>query len=173
MTTEITHRKLGGLTKATTVVSWGGGYGGMLRLRDAHYLQRPTNRFMDIASDLPRGSIRKAVQDQEPWWSAASNEPFKWPFMKWLVPIESPSVFLKGGLLKRYLTMKEACQLLNVPGIWSPEAIKQIWNWNDGAPLPVCLQVEVLLQSSEWFGDGNGPVGFESSSDDATMNEFS
>jgi hypothetical protein len=34
---KVTHRKLGGLTKAATVVIWGGGCGDRLRLQDACY----------------------------------------------------------------------------------------------------------------------------------------
>jgi hypothetical protein len=82
-------------------------------------------------------------------------------------------VFLRGGLLKRYLTTTEACQSLDIPGIWSAKTVKQIWNWNDDLPLPLRLQVAVLLRSSEWFGDGNGPVGIKTDSTGATMNEFS
>jgi hypothetical protein len=69
--------------------------------------------------------------------------------------------------------MKEACQLLDIPGIWSSETVKKIWSWNDGAPLPLRLQVEALLRSSVWFGDGSGPVGIKEGTVDDAMNEFS
>jgi hypothetical protein len=128
---------------------------------------------VEIASDLPRGSVRRDVQHQELWWFAATDEPFRWPFARWPVLIEAPSVFLKGGLLKRHLSTKEACQLLDIPGIWGSRTIKRMWNWNDGAPLPLRLQVEVLLRSSAWFGDNNGPVGIKTESTEAIMNEFS
>jgi hypothetical protein len=79
---KVTHRKLGGLTKAATVVIWGGGCGDRWRLRDACYPKRPTNRFVEVASDLPRGSVRRDLQHQELWWSAATDEPFRWPFVR-------------------------------------------------------------------------------------------
>jgi hypothetical protein len=68
---KVTHRKLGGLTKAATVMVWGGGCGDRVRLRDVCYPKRPMNRFIEIASNLPRGSVRRDVQDQQPLFSLA------------------------------------------------------------------------------------------------------
>jgi hypothetical protein len=64
-------------------------------------------------------------------------------------------VFVKGELVVRALSVKEACQLLDVPGTWpTKETVRNMWTWNQGQPCPLRLQVEFLLRSSKWLARG-------------------
>jgi hypothetical protein len=37
-------------------------------------------------------------------------------------------------LVLRSLSVKEACQLLDVPGTWPEETVRNMWTWNQGRP---------------------------------------
>ena len=102
---------------------------------------------MEIATDLPLA--RNNVG--EPLWSVSDNLPFPWPPPEWPVPISAPSVYLKGNLVTRHLTSKEACHLLDIPGIWSSDLIQNIWSWGNGQTWPLRIYVEFLLKASFWL----------------------
>jgi hypothetical protein len=63
-------------------------------------------------------------------------------------------VFIKENNVSRHLTEKEACQLLDIPGIWSKNLKQNIWGWNNGSVVPLRLFVETLLKVSPWRARG-------------------
>jgi hypothetical protein len=148
---RFTHRKLGGLTVATVDFWWHGENEKDLKLKGVGYPQRPLNKFINVAAKLPLGEEARVLKTKDFWWSSEGNTPFGWPFPKWPIIIECPSVFVKGKVVKRKLNYKEACQLLDVPGIWPADLVEQIWSWNKGFVLPLRLQVEFLLRSATWM----------------------
>jgi hypothetical protein len=91
------------------------------------YRKRPLAKFVDIAADLPRGSTRRQIMTTSPVWDAQEEVPFPWPPPAWPVVVRVPSVFVKDELVVRALSAKEACQLLDVPGIWSKDIVRNMW----------------------------------------------
>lgn len=148
---KLTHRKLGGLTSCSQVFNWKGVDGHLVRLRHGSYPIRPLGKFVDIAADLPRGTTACELAQHEPFWNIDSLEPFPWPPASWPLSIRVPSVYLKGERVVRYLSSKEACQLLDIPGIWSTELVSNIWSWSNGNPIPLRFSVEFLLRGSLWI----------------------
>jgi hypothetical protein len=148
---RLTHRTLGGLSVAAVEFWWKGRNEFMVKLMSLKYPKRPVNKFLNLATALPMGPEARDLRKTSSWWTASSNKPFGWPFPTWPVVIESPSVFLKGASVTRHLAVKEACQLLDVPGIWPKEVVCDMWSWNQGQVLPLRLQVEFLLRAANWF----------------------
>ena len=148
---RLSHRKLGGLTVATVEFWWYGENEMSLRLGGEGYPKRPLNKFVNLTANLPVGVDARKIRNQKAWWRSHDDRPFGWPFPEWPVVIDSPSVFLKGDTIKRHLTEKEACQLLDIPEIWGSKIVRNIWSWNHGHVLPLRLQVEFLLKAIDWL----------------------
>jgi hypothetical protein len=134
------------------VIWWSGRGGNEVRMREGIYPTLPVNKFVELTVDLPCGKARRLLEDKQLWWTADDEKPFKWPPCDWPVPIAVPSVYLKGDFVRRHLSIKEACQLLDMPGVSSSRMITNIWTWNNGCPVPLRIPVAFLLRSSKWLG---------------------
>jgi hypothetical protein len=136
---------------STTMFSWAGEGGESVRLREGKYAMRPVDKFVEVAAEIPRGRAVRDVVQEEVFWRAGDNLPINCPPPQWPVLVQVPSVFQKGEMVARHLKPKEACQLLDIPGVWPEDLIRNIWTWNKGVPLPLRFQVEFLLRGSSWL----------------------
>jgi hypothetical protein len=131
------HRTLGGLTTGAVTIMWSGVDGHLVRLRDGVYPKRRLTKFVDIAADLPRGLTRRQLKNISPVWHAQDDIPFPWPPPVWPVVVRVPAVFVKDELVVHALSVKEACQLMDVPGTWPENVVRNIWTWSQGHPFPL------------------------------------
>jgi hypothetical protein len=76
---KLSHRKLGGLTRATAMVVWSGNDEHGVKLRTVDYPVRPVDKFVELTADLPAGRTRQDLKFKVPWWVAKDGEPFRWP----------------------------------------------------------------------------------------------
>jgi hypothetical protein len=141
-------------------------------MKQGAYPKRPTDKFVELATNIPRGKHAKQLRASNPWWSLSSNDPVPWPPPVWPVLISVPSVFTKGELIHCHLTPKKAGQLFDIPGVWAAELIKNIWTWNAGSPLPLRFHIESLIRATKWWSPARESSRSQRSSLEPAMSQL-
>ena len=83
--------------------------------------------------------------------SRPDAKPYPWPWKTSLLWEESSSVLLRapGKMVKRLLTVKERCQLMDLRADWGSTLLEAVWSWNDRSSVPLRLLVEFVMAASE------------------------
>jgi hypothetical protein len=151
--TGLRHRALGGLTNARIQIGWSLKPSlGILTPGRRRGPTRPLWRFLEPSMKVDEW--RRETSQEDCWRPLRDTaRPFAWPWPVRRPWVEAPTCYAIGWaiesgvmVVERPLTLKERCQLLDLRDDWGRDLMETVWAWYQGAPPPLRLLSEFVLE---------------------------
>ena len=149
--TELRHRRLGGLTTARLHVGWHPETG-VIQPGKRRNPTRPLGAFLEPSVKLKEW--RFAADDSGCWDpNETAPTPFHWPPQSSSPWVRTSSVYFKERLVEQPMTNKEKAQLLDLREDWGAMIVNDVWKWNNSESPPLRFMVEFVLSALPWLSD--------------------